>query len=152
MSNPTSPRMAVDEAAYQVDRDRVIRAIRTLQAMVGLLLLLALGMSYALYQVDVRADRSLGEINQIRNDLQQVFQRNLPQIIEINDGLAEALPKAEKLNEALKAGGELDQRISEGISRAESRIPAAMESYMRRQLPQLLAEAERHAREKLEKR
>lgn len=142
---PRGARVAIDEATYQVDRDRMMRAIRLLQLLAGVLSLLVVGMAAALYQINTQAERSVSEVNKIRAGIQDVFQQNLPMIAEINAGLSKAVPQAEKLNSALKAGGELDQRINDAMSRAEQRVPAAIEEYMRNNMARLLNEAQTRA-------
>lgn len=144
-SAPRGSKVAIDEASYQVDRDRMLRAIRLLQIMAGMLSLLVAGMVVALYQISAQAERSVSEVNKIRAGIQDVFQQNLPLIAEINEGLSKAVPQAEQLNKALKSGGELDQRINDAMDRAEQRVPAAIEDYLRNNMARLLSEAQSRA-------
>lgn len=142
---PRGAKVAIDEASYQVDRDRMMRALRFLQILSGVLSLLVIGMVVALYQISAQAERSVSEVNKIRAGIQDVFQQNLPMIAQINEGLSKAVPQAQQLNSALKSGGELDQRINDAMSRAEQRVPVAIENYMRNNLARLLAEAQSRA-------
>lgn len=144
-SAPRGSKVAIDEASYQVDRDRMLRAIRLLQMIAGVLSLLVAGMVVALYQISAQAERSVSEVNKIRAGIQDVFQQNLPLIAQINEGLSNAVPQAEQLNKALKSGGELDQRINDAMDRAEQRVPAAIEDYLRNNMARLLSEAQSRA-------